>query len=145
MVVLAACVLTLSAAAAGVSASSVTASSAAAAPVSEADATARANALLARMTLDEKAAQVSQFFMFGDPASFEPKVRAGAGSLLFVTDVNVINRLQRVAVEESRLGIPLLFGFDVIHGLRTIFPVPIGMAASWDPSAAERAQAIAAN
>ncbi len=145
MVVLAACVLTLSAAAAGATAASVAAPNAAAEPVSEADATTRANALLARMTLDEKAAQVSQFFMFGDPANFEPKVRAGAGSLLFVTDVNVINRLQRVAVEESRLGIPLLFGFDVIHGLRTIFPVPIGMAASWDPPAAERAQAVAAN
>jgi beta-glucosidase len=52
--------------------------------------------------------------------------------------------LQRIAVEESRLGIPLLFGFDVIHGLRTIFPVPLGMAASWDPQLYERAQAMAA-
>src|SRR5690348_925448 len=68
----------------------------------------------------------------------------GAGSLLFVTDPAEINRLQRLAVEGSRLGIPLLFGFDVIHGLRTIFPVPLGLAASWDPALAEQAQAAAA-
>ena len=92
-----------------------------------ADVLARANALIARMTLEEKAGQVSQLFLFGDPTPFEPGVRSGAtGALLFVTDPALINRLQKVAVEESRLGIPLLFGFDVIHGLRTIFPVPIG-------------------
>ena len=108
-------------------------------------ATRRADALIARMTLDEKAGQVSQLFMFGDPATFEAGVRSGStGALLFVTDPAVINRLQKVAVEESRLGIPLLFGYDVIHGLRTIFPVPIGMAASWDPPALERGQAVAA-
>ena len=55
-----------------------------------------------------------------------------------------INRLQRLAVEGNRLGIPLLFGFDVIHGLRTILPVPIAMAASWDPETIERGQAVAA-
>ena len=110
-----------------------------------ADAVARADALIARMTLEEKAGQISQFFMIGDPITFEPGVRSGAtGALLFVTNPSVINRLQKVAVEESRLGIPLLFGFDVIHGLRTIFPVPIGMAASWDPSAVEQGQAVAA-
>src|SRR5205085_4724587 len=54
------------------------------------------------------------------------------------------NRLQRLAVEGSRLGIPLLFGFDLIHGLRTIFPVPLGLAASWDPQIVEQAQSIAA-
>ena len=59
--------------------------------------------------------------------------RGGAGSLLFVTDPAETNRLQRLAIEGNRLGIPLLFGFDVIHGLRTILPVPIAMAASWDP------------
>lgn len=110
-----------------------------------ADVLARANALIARMTLEEKAGQVSQLFLFGDPTPFEPGVRSGAtGALLFVTDPALINRLQKVAVEESRLGIPLLFGFDVIHGLRTIFPVPIGMAASWDPASVEQGQAIAA-
>ena len=55
-----------------------------------------------------------------------------------------INRLQRLAVEESRLGIPLLFGFDVIHGFRTILPVPIAMAASWDPETIEQRQSMAA-
>lgn len=110
-----------------------------------ADAAARADALIARMTLEEKAGQVTQLFMLGNPEDFEPGVRAGTtGALLFVTDPNLINRFQKVAVEESRLGIPLLFGYDVIHGLRTIFPVPIGMAASWDPAALEQGQAIAA-
>ena len=68
----------------------------------------------------------------------------GAGSLLFVTDPAEINRLQRLAIEGNRLGIPLLFGFDVIHGLRTILPVPIAMAASWDPETIERGQSVAA-
>ena len=59
--------------------------------------------------------------------------RGEVGSLLFVTDPAETNRLQRLTVEGNRLGIPALFGFDVIHGLRTILPVPIAMAASWDP------------
>jgi beta-glucosidase len=68
----------------------------------------------------------------------------GAGSALFVTQPSAINALQRRVVEETRLGIPLLFGFDVIHGLRTILPVPIALAASWDPEVIERAQSVAA-
>ena len=75
----------------------------------------------------------------------ESALRDGAaGSLLFVTDPAEINRLQRLAIEGNRLGIPLLFGFDVIHGLRTILPVPIAMAASWDPETIERGQSVAA-
>jgi beta-glucosidase len=109
----------------------------------------RANALLARMTLEEKAGQISQYFYIPFPGQgdfLEAEVRAGrAGSLLFVSDAHETNRLQRIAVEESRLGIPLLFGFDVIHGLRTIFPVPLGMAASWDPDLVEQVQAMAAH
>lgn len=105
----------------------------------------RADALIAAMTLDEKAGQVSQQFMFGEFEQFAPIVRGGkVGSLLFVTDPAVINRLQKVAVEETRLKIPLIFGYDVIHGFRTIFPVPLGNAASWDPAIVERAQEIAA-
>ncbi|HMA34921.1 MAG TPA: glycoside hydrolase family 3 N-terminal domain-containing protein [Chloroflexia bacterium] len=109
----------------------------------------RAAALLAAMTLQEKAGQLSQYFHLAawpEQTEFvEAEVRAGrAGSLLFVADPRATNRLQRLAVEESRLGIPLLFGFDVIHGLRTIFPVPLGLAASWDPELAERVQATAA-
>ncbi|HKG22889.1 MAG TPA: beta-glucosidase BglX, partial [Blastocatellia bacterium] len=100
-----------------------------------------------KMTLGEKIGQLTQLF-FGlvpDSVSPEERVRKGeVGSFLFITDPATINRLQRVAVEESRLRIPLLIGFDVIHGFRTIFPVPIAMASSWDPSLVERAQAVAA-
>lgn len=109
----------------------------------------RADALLGTMTLEEKAGQISQYFYFSGAVEqtqfVEDQVRTGmAGSLLFMSDPREINRLQRMAVEESRLGIPLLFGFDVIHGLRTIFPVPLAMAASWNPALYERAQAVAA-
>ena len=122
----------------------------------------RVDELIAAMTPAEKAGQLSQYFYFQLPAGTEPDpllgldvnsqagmvesaVReGGAGSLLFVVDPAQTNRLQRLAVEDSRLGIPLLFGFDVIHGLRTIFPVPIAMAASWDPDMIERSQSVAA-
>ena len=119
----------------------------------------RAQELLAGMTVAEKAGQLTQYFYFGaladaeasvggvssDPAAVEAVLGRGeAGSLLFVTDPAQINRLQRLAVEGSRQGIPVLFGFDVIHGLRTIFPVPLAMAATWDPGTIERGQAVAA-
>lgn len=105
----------------------------------------RADALLKQMTLEEKLGQLNQLFAFGPPGSFDDAVSKGQlGSLLFVTDPAQINHFQQLAVEKSRLHIPLIFGFDVIHGFRTIFPVPIAMAASWDPSAATRAQTIAA-
>ena len=118
--------------------------------------------LIAQMTLTEKAGQLTQYFYFRLPQQdgVEPALhvdrdkqplevesaleRGGVGSLLFVTDPAEINRLQRLAVEGNRLGIPALFGFDVIHGLRTILPVPIAMAASWDPATIERGQAVAA-
>ncbi|MGC2660037.1 MAG: beta-glucosidase BglX [Bryobacteraceae bacterium] len=107
--------------------------------------TQRLDTLMRQMTLDEKIGQLSQLFVFGPPETFEEAVAKGqVGSLLFATDPAVINRLQHVAVEKSRLHIPLIFGFDVIHGFRTIFPVPIAMAASWDPEVAIRAQTIAA-
>jgi beta-glucosidase len=121
----------------------------------------RADGLLARMTPAEKAGQLTQFFFFNLPPTAEtppgfdlsgqPQMveamlgQGGAGSLLFVTDPAENNRLQRLAVEGNRLGIPLLFGFDVIHGLRTILPVPIAMAASWDPAIIEQGQAMAAS
>jgi beta-glucosidase len=106
----------------------------------------RVDALMGKMTLAEKAGQLTQFFEFepGD-AGVAGEVAAGrVGSVLFVRDPAEIDRLQRIAVEQSRLGIPLLFAFDVIHGLRTVFPVPIAMAASWDMDAIEQGQAIAA-
>ncbi|MFG6493679.1 glycoside hydrolase family 3 N-terminal domain-containing protein [Microbacterium sp. P03] len=123
--------------------------------------------LLSLMTVEEKAGQLTQYFYFGgmelpegfDIDSLPPEHRAfldqplaveaalargEVGSALFVTKPRVINRLQRMAVHETRLGIPLLFGFDVVHGLRTIFPAPIGLAASWDPALIEEAQTVAA-
>ena len=130
--------------------------------LSEADIRARAEELLAEMTIAEKAGQLTQYFYFGglddaaadsrhgplpseQAAMVEEAARRGElGSLLFVTDPAEINRLQRLTVEGSRHGVPALFGFDVIHGFRTIFPVPIGMAASWDPEMIERAQSVAA-
>jgi beta-glucosidase len=107
----------------------------------------RGDALLAQMTLEEKLGQMNQLFLLGanPPESLIIGIRKGqVGSLLFVTDPAVINRLQRVAVTESRLKIPLIFGFDVTHGFHTIFPVSIGMAASWDPKLVEAVQSIAA-
>jgi len=108
----------------------------------------RAADLLAKMTLEEKIGQLNQLFFLSQlmkPEMMEPDIREGrVGSLLFVTDPVLINRFQKVAVEQSRLKIPLLFGFDVIHGFRTVFPVPLAMASSWDPAMVERAQTIAA-
>ncbi len=108
----------------------------------------RADALLAQMTLEEKIGQMNQLFFFGQfqkPESMDEGIRKGEiGSMLFVTDPALINRFQKIAVTESRLKIPLIFGFDVIHGFRTIFPVPLATAASWDPALAEKGQTIAA-
>ena len=125
----------------------------------------RTDDLLGRLTLEEKAGQLTQYFYFGSgemppdadsltdaqrealkqPAAVEEALdRAGAGSLLFVSDPALANTLQRRALAGSRLGIPLIFGFDVIHGLRTILPVPIALAASWCPEVIEQGQAVAA-
>lgn len=106
----------------------------------------RVEALLGQMSPEEKAGQLVQFFEFEpENSDIDVEIAAGrVGSILFVRDPAEINRLQRIAVEQSRLGIPLLFALDVIHGLRTIFPVPIAMAASWDMSAIEAGQAVAA-
>jgi len=108
----------------------------------------RINALLARMTLAEKLGQLQQ--LDGEAnGNFRPEhlqlARQGLlGSTLNVRGAQRTNELQRIAVTESRLKIPLIFGFDVIHGYRTIFPIPLGEAASWDPAAVERAAGIAA-
>lgn len=115
----------------------------------EVEVTARANALIAQMTPEEKAAQLTQFFYLqpvpaANKYSLEALATTGVGSLLFVTDPLEVNRLQKIAVEQSRLKIPVLVGFDVVHGLRTIFPVPLGLAATWDPPLVERTQAVAA-
>jgi len=109
------------------------------------------DSLLARMTLAEKLGQLTQYAGNWDatgpkvePAT-EAQIRAGeVGSFLSVFGAATTRRLQRVAVEESRLGIPLLFAQDVIHGFRTVFPVPLAEAASFDPEAVEGASRIAA-
>jgi beta-glucosidase len=114
-------------------------------PRSEAEIQHFVDSLLGQMTNQEKIGQLSQLFVFDTGEAVEKSVIAGeVGSLLFVTDPVVIDRLQHLAVEKSRLHIPLIFGYDVIHGFRTIFPVPVGMAASWDPSLETQAQATAA-
>ncbi len=105
----------------------------------------RVDALLKQMTLEEKIGQLSQLFDFGEVKKIDEAVVGGhVGSLLFVTDPAEINRFQHLAVDKTRVHIPLIFGFDVIHGFRTIFPVPIAMAASWDPATVTTAQSIAA-
>ncbi len=115
------------------------------APRSDAEVQQAVDSLLQKMTTEEKIGQLSQLFVFDAGQAVEKSVAMGeVGSLLFITDPAVINRLQHLAVEKSRLHIPLIFGYDVIHGFRTIFPVPIAMAASWDPSLEMQGQATAA-
>ncbi|MBU5441032.1 glycoside hydrolase family 3 N-terminal domain-containing protein [Paenibacillus sp. MSJ-34] len=104
---------------------------------------AKAERLLKRMTLTEKIGQTVQFGRC-EAQEIEWIKQGKIGSLLNVYGAEKINELQRIAVEESRLGIPLLIGDDVIHGFRTIFPIPLGEAASWDVEAMERNARIAA-
>ncbi len=107
----------------------------------------RVDALLARMTLDEKIGQMSQLkgLEGEDPQFLHKALKEGrGGSVLNEVDVKIVNELQRIAVEESRLGIPLLIGRDVIHGFKTIFPIPLGQAASWNPDVVEEGARIAA-
>lgn len=102
--------------------------------------------LISRMTLDEKIGQMSQLNGSGDTEeNIKKAVREGrCGSLLNWLGVDKVNEIQKIAVKESRLGIPLIIGRDVIHGYRTVFPIPLGMAASWDPEIVKKAFRIAA-
>lgn len=109
----------------------------------------KAEALLKQMTLAEKVGQLNESSGLVKPGMATEKPddlieKGGVGSILWQMNVKEINRLQHIAVEKSRLHIPILFGFDVIHGYRTVFPVPLAMASSWDPSVEERAQHLAA-
>lgn len=113
----------------------------------ESDVAERVEALLGRMSLAEKIGQLNQVggAEFAPGPKAEDQIRAGgAGSVLWVNDTRRFNELQKIAVEESPSGIPLLFALDVIHGYRTIFPVPLAMASSWDPAVPEQSQAVAA-
>ena len=107
----------------------------------------RAAALIQAMTLPEKIGQMSQLNASDGhaPDYLGDALRSGqVGSVLNVNDVNTINELQRIAVEESRLGIPLLVGRDVIHGFKTIMPIPLGQAASWNPDIVREGARVAA-
>src|SRR5580658_1555400 len=112
---------------------------------------ARVESLLRSMTLDEKIGQLVQYSA-GQPtgpgtgrSDYKDMIAQGQiGSLLNVIDTPLINEYQRIAVEKSRLHIPLLFGLDVIHGFRTEFPIPLGMASTWDPSIVEETAHVAA-
>jgi beta-glucosidase len=103
----------------------------------------RAWELVSQMSLAEKIGQMTQ--VNGGSHELHQAIREGlVGSVLNEVNVEEVNELQRVAMLESRLGIPLLIGRDVIHGFKTIFPIPLGQAASWDIDAVERGAAIAA-
>ena len=99
--------------------------------------------LLAQMTLEEKIAQMTQVNGGKVSDDIAEQVRAGAGSMLNSVGAEA-NYYQRIAVEESRLGIPMIFARDVIHGFRTIFPIPLGQAATFDPAVVEEGARIAA-
>jgi len=108
----------------------------------------RVHALLAQMTMAEKIGQLSQrnaseAYVADDLAN---DLRAGrVGSVLNQVDVDIVNELQRIAVEESRLGIPLIVGRDVIHGFKTVMPIPLGQAASWNPDVVRAGARVAAH
>ena len=107
----------------------------------------RIDKLLAAMTLDEKIGQMSQLDpgVFGTEENLKKAVRDGrCGSLLNYWGADKVNEIQRIAVKDNRLGIPLLIGRDVIHGYNTVFPIPLGMASSWDPEIVKKAFHIAA-
>jgi beta-glucosidase len=107
----------------------------------------RIRELMQEMSLAEKIGQMTQLHVSGDSAPVElgPRLRAGhLGAILNAVDIDVVNELQRIAVEESRLGIPLLVGRDVIHGFKTILPIPLGQAASWNPEMVRHGAEVAA-
>lgn len=112
---------------------------------------ARVEALLRQMTLEEKVGQLVQFSA-GQPTGpgtgrtdHEDMIAKGRiGALINLATAKEVNRYQRIAVEKSRLGIPLVFATDVIHGFRTIFPVPLALASTWDPSLVEQTARVAA-
>jgi beta-glucosidase len=99
------------------------------------------------MTLEETIGQLNQVSAttFLNPPNREEMIQKGEiGSFLWSVDPVQLDKYQHIAVEKSRLHIPLLFGYEVILGFRAVFPVPIALAASWDPQVPERAQAFAA-
>ena len=114
---------------------------------SERSVEARVRELLDEMTLPEKVGQLNLVNAAGGhvPEWLAEGVRSGRiGAVLNEVDLHTVNELQRLASKESRLGIPLLVGRDVIHGFKTVFPIPLGMAATWNPDLARKAAWISA-
>ena len=102
--------------------------------------------LLSQMTLEEKIGQMNQLDPSWSAEEKEAQIREGlVGSIFNIVDPHEVNRLQRMAVEETRLGIPLLVARDVIHGFRTIYPIPLGQAATFDPALVEEAARLTAD
>lgn len=105
----------------------------------------KVESLLSKMTLEEKIGQMNQISSYGNIEDMSALIKKGEiGSILNEVDPVRINALQRVAMEESRLGIPLLIARDVIHGFKTIFPIPLGQAASFNPQIAKDGARVAA-
>lgn len=117
-----------------------------AAPKTDAEIDAAVNSLLSKMTLEEKVGQLNQLSGRGLDAGMVQMVRDGqVGSILNEVDPSTINALQKEAVEKSRLGIPLIMARDVIHGFKTIFPIPLGQAATWNEALVRDGARIAAD
>ncbi len=107
----------------------------------------RIRQIVEKMSLDEKIGQMQQLndSFFGDDDAMKQAIREGrVGSFLNVIGRERVAEFQRVALEESQHGIPLMFGRDVVHGFRTIFPIPLALASSWEPELAEKAMRVAA-
>lgn len=110
----------------------------------------RVDDLLSRMTMEEKIMQLNQYTLGTNNNKNNvglevTDIPATVGSLIFFgTEPDLRNRMQRHAMEHSRLGIPILFGHDVIHGFRTVFPIPLAQACTWNPDAVRRSCAVAA-
>ena len=112
---------------------------------SDSDTERRIDKLLSQMTLAEKIGQMNQVSVGGEISNYSEALRKGQiGSILNEVDPARLNEYQRICVEESRLGIPLLVGRDVIHGFHTIFPIPLGLAATFDPELVEAGARVAA-
>src|SRR6266568_6594458 len=119
--------------------------------LSDAGSEKKVEALLQKMTLEEKVGQLVQYSagQLTGPGTgrtnYDDMIRKGeVGALVNITTARNMNAYQRIAVEQSRSHIPLLFGLDVIHGFRTEFPIPLGLASSWDPELIERTARVAA-
>ena len=113
---------------------------------------ARVETLLRKMTLEEKVGQLAQYSA-GQPTGpgtgrtdYKDMIAKGQiGALFNISTAKETNAYQRIAVEKSRLKIPIIFGLDVIHGFRTVFPVPLALASTWDPPLVEQAARVAAS